>query len=317
MNVLSLFDGMSCGQIALKRLGIKIDNYYASEVDQFAIQVAKQNNQEMNHIGDVRNVNLNNLEPIDLLIGGSPCQSFSFAGKRNGMTTKESLEILTLEQYLELKEQNTQFEGQSYLFWEYVRILKEIQQYNPNVKFLLENVVMIKKWEEIISNTLGVKPIKINSSLVSAQNRPRIYWTNIDIIDELEDKNIKLSDILLENHNKELITLNNIMYKSKNYYFYFYNDVKKRASSQGYRIYYGDKAPCLSVGGANSTKIFVEFNDNGKIVYRKITPLECERLQTVPENYTNCVSDSQRFKMLGNGWTIDIICYLLKGIKNV
>ena len=176
MDVLSLFDGMGCGAIALRELGIKVDKYYASEIDKFAIMQTKHNFQGIIHLGSVLDVDVSKLDRIDLLIGGSPCQSFSFAGKRNGMTTTENEEIYTLERYLELKSEGFQFEGQPYLFWEYMRILTDIRKYNPNVKFLLENVEMGDKWERVLSEAIGIFGVHINSALVSAQNRKRIYW---------------------------------------------------------------------------------------------------------------------------------------------
>ena len=179
MIVLSLFDGMSCGRIALRELGAKIDTYYASEVDKYAIQQTQYNFPDTVQLGDVRNVDARKLGHVDLLIGGSPCQSFSFAGKRAGMSTKEKEEIYTLDRYLELKQAGFEFEGQSYLFWEYVRILQELRESNPSVLFLLENVEMGKQWEDVIDQALGVKGVHINSALVSAQVRKRIYWTNI------------------------------------------------------------------------------------------------------------------------------------------
>ena len=149
MNVLSLFDGMGCGAIALRELGIKVDKYYASEIDKFAIMQTNHNFPGIIHLGSVLDVDVSKLDHIDLLIGGSPCQSFSFAGKRTGMSTTENEEIYTLERYLQLKSEGFQFEGQSYLFWEYMRILTDIRKYNQNVKFLLENVEMGNKWERI------------------------------------------------------------------------------------------------------------------------------------------------------------------------
>ena len=207
MVVLSLFDGMSCGQIALRELGAKIDTYYASEVDKYAIQQTQYNFPDTVQLGDVRNVDARKLGHVDLLIGGSPCQSFSFAGKRAGMSTKQKEEIYTLDRYLQLKQAGFEFEGQSYLFWEYVRILQELRESNPNVLFLLENVEMGKKWESILSDAIGLRGVHINSALVSAQIRKRIYWTNIrtasDLLGNLytdipqpNDRGILLRDIL-------------------------------------------------------------------------------------------------------------------------
>lgn len=207
MIVLSLFDGMSCGQIALKELGAHVERYYASEVDKFAIAQTQLNFPDTVQLGDVRNIDARKLGHVDLLLGGSPCQSFSFAGKRAGMSTKQNEEIYTLDRYLELKQAGFEFEGQSFLFWEYIRILHELRETNPNVFFLLENVEMGKKWEKVLSEAIGLQGVHINSALVSAQIRKRIYWTNIRIaqttggdwitdIPQPEDKGILLRDIL-------------------------------------------------------------------------------------------------------------------------
>ena len=174
MVILSLFDGMSCGQIALRELGVTIDKYYASEIDKFAIQNTMANFPDTVQLGDVRQVDAKSLGKIDLLIGGSPCQCFSFAGKRAGMSTKSKEQIETLTRYLELKQQGFEFEGQSYLFWEYVRILNELRETNPNILFMLENVEMGKRWEAVINEALGIVGVHINSALVSAQVRKRI-----------------------------------------------------------------------------------------------------------------------------------------------
>ena len=210
MIVLSLFDGMSCGQIALRDMGIIPEIYYASEIDKFAIAQTQLNFPETIQLGSVTDVDATKLGHIDLLIGGSPCQSFSFAGKRIGMATTDKEEIYTLERYLELKRDGFQFEGQSYLFWEYMRILNEVRQTNPDVLFLLENVEMGKKWEKVLSDAIGINGVHINSALVSAQTRKRIYWTNIrtankDLFGQKysdiplpEDRNIFLQDILLD-----------------------------------------------------------------------------------------------------------------------
>jgi len=215
INVISCFDGMSCGQLALNRLGIKYDKYFASEIEKHAISVTMANFPDTIQLGDVRNVKASDLPKIDLMLGGSPCQSFSFAGKMKGMSTKDEKEILTLEHYLELKSQEYEFEGQSYLFWEYMRLLNELK---PKY-FLLENVVMVEKWERILTRAIGVSPIKINSNLVSAQNRERLYWTNIGLkpqglfgdmgatIPQPKDKKILLKDILQDNPNAVYYTL--------------------------------------------------------------------------------------------------------------
>ena len=165
MNVLSLFDGMSCGQQALEKAGINVDNYFASEIDKYSMQVTMANYPNTKQLGSVTLVDGYKLPKIDLLIGGSPCQSFSFAGKRKGMSTKCETEILTLEHYLQLKSEGYEFEGQSYLFWEFMRLLNEVKP----TYFLLENVMMGEKWENILSKAIGVNAIEINSALVSAQ----------------------------------------------------------------------------------------------------------------------------------------------------
>jgi DNA-cytosine methyltransferase len=173
MNVLSLFDGISCGQIALNRAGIQYKNYYASEINKYAISVTQKNYPNTIQLGDIKNIKVGCLPKIDLLIGGSPCQGFSFAGKRLNFQ-----------------------DSRSALFFEYIRILNEFKEINPDIKFLLENVKMKKEYQDVITKYLGVEPIEINSSLVSAQNRKRLYWTNIQEIEQPENKNINLIDIL-------------------------------------------------------------------------------------------------------------------------
>mgnify|MGYP000346567967 CR=1 FL=1 len=176
VNVLSLFNGLGCVWLALEEANVKVGKRYSSEIEKFPNQANDALYPDTEQLGDVRNVDVSKLEPISFLAGGSPCQSFSFAGKRKGMATKCEIEILSLEHYLELKEQNFEFEGQSYLFWEYIRILTDIRKYNPDVKFLLENVIMGSKWQKVITDAVGVAPIAINASLVSAQNRNRLFW---------------------------------------------------------------------------------------------------------------------------------------------
>jgi len=307
---------MSCGQIALNRIGLPIQNYYASEVDKHAIREAKANFPNTIHIGSVTGVNPHDLPPIDLLIGGSPCQSFSFAGKSEGMISDTKEEIVTLERYLELKNNDFKFKGQSYLFWEYARILKGIQKTNSNVLFLLENVVMAKKWEDIINQTLGVKPIKINSNLVSAQNRVRLYWTNIPDVSQPQDKGVTLQDIL-----EDTSKLNPAAIRGR-----YVKGGKKES---------GIKTPstqCLEVRKANPHKSnclttvqkdnvltdlpFGRYEDvyNQNYSYRHYSLTELCRLQTVPEDYFKASSLNQAQKMLGNGWTVDVISHILKNV---
>lgn len=214
-NILSLFNGMSCSKIALDELNIPIKNFYSSEVDKFANQLTNYLYPDTINLGDVRNVDVNELEPIDIIFAGSPCQSFSFAGKRKGMATKCEEEILTLEKYLELKSQDFEFEGQSYLFWEFIRIYQDCKKINPEVKFLLENVEMGEKWEKVLSKAVGYNGIHINSALVSAQNRKRIYWINFglqpqglfgdleSIVQQPKDQGILLKDILEKEVNEK------------------------------------------------------------------------------------------------------------------
>ena len=206
--VLSLFDGMSCGQIAMRELGIKIDKYYASEIDKHAIAQTQLNFPDTIQLGSVTEVDARKLGHIDLLIGGSPCQSFSFAGRRNGMSTETNEEIYTLDRYLELKSKGFKFVGESYLFWEYMRILHEVRETNPNVLFFLENVEMGEKWEAVLTQAIGIPGVHIDSALVCAQHRRRIYWTNIKTktegffgwtvpdIQQPEDRHIMLQDVL-------------------------------------------------------------------------------------------------------------------------
>lgn len=276
-NVLSLFDGMSCGQLALKKAGIKFDEYYASEVDTYAIQIAMENFPNTIQLGDVTELESRYLQNVDLLIGGSPCQSFSNAGDGTG------------------------FDGSSKLFWEYVRLLKEIK---PKY-FLLENVVMRQEWQDIISEAVGVQPIAINSRLLSAQNRPRLYWTNIPNIEQPEDLGLTLSDILVSpNRVADNLWLSD---KAKDY-------MSRERNGKPRWEYHTNpldgKSACLT---ANMFKGVPYGVIREKM--RRLTPIECERLQTLPDDYTKGVSNTQRYKMIGNGWTADVIAHIFKNIK--
>ena len=187
IRVWSLFDGMSCASIVLKELNIDVECFISSEIDSHAIKVEKKNFPNMIQVGSVTDISVSELVKKygvpDFLCGGSPCQSFSFSGKMKGMSTAQGEEIYTLNRYLELKSQGFEFEGQSYLFWEYIRILTELRNYNTNIYFFLENVEMLEKWERCLSHAIGVRGVHINSALVSAQNRKRIYWSNIKVKD--------------------------------------------------------------------------------------------------------------------------------------
>ena len=431
MNVLSLFDGMSCGRIALERLGIPVDNYYASEIDKYAIQVSQANYPDIIQVGDVTELDTSTLPKIDLIMGGSPCQGFSFAGKQLAFDDPRSA-----------------------LFFEFVRCVKEL---NPKY-FLLENVRMKKEYLDVISEYMGVEPIMINSALVSAQNRVRYYWTNIPGIEQPEQRGIVLRDILetqtnekpvkdternqrhYRNDDEKSLCMTATMYKGagnngmtlvqqkplhigtavdikghdqiKRVYSedgksptlttcggghrepkivagawrgrYYKDGVRqdqfgsvagktkqmlelrkdektntvttvqkdnvvvetisvdkekkqltiKEATKKGYTTIEDgdcfdmtfpnsktrrgrnmkDKSNCLTA--ANYDYMRYEHSDEDKEVYwRKLTPVECERLQTVPDNYTNHVSNSQRYKMLGNGWTIEVITHILKNME--
>jgi len=316
MNVLSLFDGISSGQIALNRAGVKYDKYFASEIDKHAIKVTQSNYPDTIQLGSVTEVFAKDLPKIELLIGGSPCQSFSFAGKRNGMTTLDNLEITSLLQYLELKNEGFNFKGQSYLFWEYVRILKEIK---PKY-FFLENVKMAKKWEDIITETLGVSPIHIDSQVISSQMRKRLYWTNIPIASEIPTKNLYAQDIV----SGRILTKNEItQYKDQLLdmdFGGFESDNSKRRILLN--IKGGDqKINCLTAsntynpaGCGCSNFVYLE---DGNLRWRKINREECEKAQTLPVGYTREISDNLAKKAIGNGWTVDVIVHFFKSLSGL
>jgi DNA (cytosine-5)-methyltransferase 3A len=413
MKVLSLFDGMSCGRIALDRLGIAVDTYYASEIDKYAIEVAQKNYPDTIHVGDVTQLNADDFQDVDLILAGSPCQGFSFAGKQLAFDDPRSA-----------------------LFFEFIRLLKAIK---PKY-FLLENVKMKKEFLEVITDQVSacypefqghdlfggrIEPILINSSLVSAQSRQRYYWTNIPNIQQPEDRGIILRDILETDaisdefiHGQKSVDYMNrgnekwqqagnrradryeqSADKEKSFaitanwhkgvpYNYFKETRLTKPKQVGMaseisghdilkRVYSPDgKSPTLNAHGGGNTepKVMVDKshpikanyykssranfeNDQSKggkfsatgvpvrskirkksktvrsggrdsydrhewdsvdeLHWRKLTPLECERLQTVPDNYTNHVSNTQRYKMLGNGWTVDVIAHILSNMENL
>jgi len=398
MNVLSLFDGMSCGQLALQKAGIKVKQYYASEIDKYAIQVTQHNFPDTIQLGDVTKVKAQDLPKIDLIIGGSPCQGFSFAGK--GLNFEDE---------------------RSKLFFEFVRLIKECK---PKY-FFLENVKMKKEHELVISQYMKVAPIEVNSALVSAQNRVRLYWTNINekpygLFDDMiayipqpKDKKILLKDILEAEVSdryilsdaavKRLLNIDKDGFKSN---IKDGNDKGATVFAQQYKLARGmDLVKCVASRGRNpenqksreaglNTEQMLESREDGKTncltsvqkdnlvmqlnpslesggkqpyqqnriydtegispalmaqmscgthaildkspclhgfehgtngqfnkqllnggLIRRLTPTECERLQTVPDGYTSCVSDTQRYRMLGNGWTVDVIAHFFVFLK--
>jgi len=268
MNVVSYYDGMSCGQIALDKLGVKVDNYFAYEIDKYAIKIAKKNYQKTKHKGSVLDVDFESLPNIDLLIGGSPCQGFSTAGKE-----------LNFE------------DPRSKLFFEFVKAKEALK---PKY-WMLENVGMKKEFRDIISEYLGCEPIHINSSKLTAQNRPRLYWTNIPNVQQPKDKGITTEEVL--------------GIKEIGQFQPFPRDYKKLGLKRVERFEARtDKKSnsCL----ARSDKNLYETDDGIK----KLTPNDYEKLQTVPFDYTKGVSSTQRYKMLGNGWTVDVIAHIFKNI---
>lgn len=359
LKVLSIFDGISCARVALERTGISVERYFASEIDKYAIQISEKNYNDIIHIGDVRYVAHKDapihykLNDIDLLIGGSPCQDLSIAKKdRKGLDGERS--------------------G---LFWEYVRILKQVK---PKY-FILENVnSMPKEAKELITKTLGVEPIMINASLVSAQNRKRLFWTNIPNVTQPEDRNIKLSDIIetnvdecfqyrrtywRKNKSGKIPTLTSNMGTGGNnvpYVFDVYNqkivpnnkaktlgtnpqcatavagqllhvvaltetrtEEAKRIRSEHYKKTGKDwsprfekelvprqdeKANTITTGNTKESLILEN------MTIRKLTPIECERLQGLPDNYTAGISNTQRYKCLGNAFNVDVVVHILSFI---
>lgn len=356
MIVLSLFDGISCGQLALERAGIKVDKYLASEINKHSITIAQKNYPNTIQLGDVRKIKTKNVPEIDLLIAGSPCQSFSNAGDRTG------------------------FKGKSGMFWQFIRVLKETKP----TYFLFENVKMKKEWSDIITKQLKVNPIEIDSALVSAQQRKRLYWTNIPIQDlEIKDKKIYLKDILgiksnksedkiimskadfdvkvrkhyietkklcsyLRKHkqnktNKEIAKFCNIPVTKVEHWFRQDSsfaipdekswfklkelfgitsilwdkeitefEIKKNNFDMAKRIYHTDgKHPTLTtLTGGHHRKTITD----GKDMFY-LSPEQAEALQTLPKDYTKGISDNQRFKVIGDGWTIDVIAHILSKLK--
>jgi len=348
MNVLSLFDGISCARVALERCGFQVDKYYASEIDKYAIQVAQKNYPDTIQLGDVKSITKEMVGDIDLLIGGSPCQDLSIAKKgREGLSG-----------------------SRSGLFWEYVRILKEVK---PKW-FVLENVnSMPKEAKQVITETLGVEPIMINAALVSAQNRKRLFWTNIPNITQPQDRGILLKDILqpdtevdermivngksfaitasyngavewnsVEKKQRTMVRVGNLNQGGQGDRIYSPNGKSVNLSangggrgaktglyavaSRGRNIVDGKRKDILGakteqrieIGGEKANTITSVFKDSmvmDNAVIRKLTPIECERLQSLPDNYTEGLSNTQRYKCLGNAFNVEVVRHILSFIK--
>ena len=311
MNVLSMFDGMSGGQLSFQRAGLKVDKYYSCEIDKYAQAVTKANFPDTVFLGDVTKVDFSKLTDIDVVIAGSPCQDLSFAGKGKGL------------------------EGdRSSLFY---KVIEAIKVCKPEY-FLLENVKMKKEYQDIISGLLKVQPVFINSKDFSAQNRQRLYWTNIPV-KPWTDKGLVLKDILeVAGHvdRDKSFCLDANYWKGGNLKSYFEKNRRQlvfnrclqvgEADIKGIdsikRVYSPEgKSPALTTcgGGHREPKVYVP-----PLKWRKLTPIECERLQTVPDNYTSKgimddkevkISNTQRYKMLGNGWTIDVIAHIFGSLQ--
>ena len=309
-NIISVFDGMSNGQIALSTIGVEVKNYYASEIDLPAIKVTQHNFPNTIQIGDIRKVSYQdgilktefgeyNVGKVDLFIGGSPCQNLSFIGNKKGMSTTEGIEITELSQYLRLKEEGFEFQGQSYLFWEYVRLKEEIKPAN----FLLENVKMSKKWKDVFSKIIGKEPIFINSSVVTFASRPRYYWTDLVVKNfYIEDKGMLLKDnIDLTLPFREVIPT------------FYQKWGNKNRIDKGVNWTENSKLNCLTTKLCHTNQYL--FNED----YSKMRLLsidEARRAQTIPDWYDYSVISKTDFeKCLGNGWTVDVIVEFFKPLK--
>jgi len=304
LNVLSLFDGIACGLIALQRCRIYNINYYASEIDPAALIVAKMRNPNIIHVGNVIKLKPEDFKHIDLIIGGSPCQSMSKMGKGQGITTKDGTVIKTLKQYMVIKNR-TEKRGlrwedvfnTSALYWEFVRLYEGIKVYNPKLLFLLENVSN-KKWETIINNSIGRKPVFINSSYFSAQNRERNYWTNLPCTTPIIDKGITIQDVI-----PEAFIAAGIRGRKIN------PDDKKYTQCLTFRK--DMKSNCV-VTTPHMTNKYISYDAE----LCTITPEHAEVLQTIDPGYTDVpgITRTQRYAMIGNAWTIDVITIFFENI---
>lgn len=315
MKVLSLFDGISCGRVALERAGVPVEEYHAWEIDRHAMQVSRKNYPDIEQHGDVTVADFTKYRGCELLIGGSPCQGFSVAGKQMNFD-----------------------DPRSRLYFEFERALKEAKP----TWFLLENVCMKKEYADIITERLGVDPIEINSGRVSAQNRKRLYWTNIPGVQQPPDKGIMLRDVVHE-FNGEQIDLCAYKIPAAKAREIIEKEVEKgkihrdgdNYTIHGTRIKIGAPGEylfgCITPERVNKRQNGQRFN-NGEKFYtltaqdkhgllvngylRRATPIECERLQTLPDGYTHGISETQRYKCLGNGWTVDVIAWILSHLPS-
>ena len=287
INVLSLFDGISCGQVALERAGIEVDRYFASEINKGSIKITQKNYSKTIQLGDVTQISPTEYFPkIDLLIGGSPCQDFSQykAGHGEGIKGEKSK-----------------------LFYEYLRLLRNLKP----TYFFLENVPMKQEWEDLISKELGVKPIKINSGVLAAAERKRLYWTNIPNIKPIVEKKLVINDIMLDVGEVE-----DKYWYDKPFEYVGYKKVCAMLEMKGHDILKRVNHPdfqCSTLTTCNGGNIQKKVYQDEKC--RKLTPLEYERMQTLPDGYTEGVADIHRYNGCGDGWTVDVIAHIFSSLS--
>jgi len=309
--VLSLFDGISCGRVALERSAIFVDNYFSCEIDKYAIEISKKNFPEIIQLGDILDLDVDALPKIDLVIGGSPCQGFSRAGV--GLNFDDP---------------------RSKLFFEFVKILNKLKEKNPEIKFLLENVSMKQDWRDIISSYLGVDYVAINSDRVSAQRRSRLYWTNIEGVELPDDKAIFINSVLdsdrsswtwLRDDYFDDVIGAGVHQDRDNSSFIA---VIPEATKKGFIVLKDGDCVDLSFPKSKTRRGRLMLEKSNCLTatagtfcqfiggwFRHLTIKEIERLQTLPDGYTDGVSDSQRKKAIGNGWTVDVVAHIFRGLK--
>lgn len=305
LTALSLFDGISCGRVALQRLGIPIQTYYTSEIDKYAVAISDYHFPDTVKLGDVTAWESWDIDfsQIDLILGGFPCQSWSANGHLNGIE-----------------------DARGQLVYPMLKILERVRQANPDVKFLFENVNMKQQFRDFLTELIQIEPVLINSALLSAQNRERLYWTNIPIDNQPEDLGLSMDDILESER-----VLPSLYYDVGADYTGkttgHVADLHININQSEKRVYSSDyKCPTLTTmqGGNRQPKVMIGEVDAEHII-RRLTPLECERLQTLKDNYTSkgfmndkvvSISNSQRYKTVGNGWTVDVIAHILQGWKS-